>query len=531
MPRTFDSSDNTSNSSDDGWQWNPYKVLNLYPERADFFCVGRSVSKGKARCRKRINTQEIWAACNILDRLAVEGPEDPNFQRRLQVLAQSTLCQDWHQDQVWQIVQDWRVVAQEWLDEKEELRKLQKQAKAYQKKLRKLEARIDDRNRKLKKSKSAYQRESRSRQVLEVRLAEMTETLDAKCQEYQDLQSKNVKSQESGAEMETKWQLAIKMVEVAERRLATSTEEAEIYAKDLQDIIERGAKEIQDLQKEIEEAHSMAEKDSGDKWEARDLERIQQEQEIEVLRKGLNGKEESLKIAKEQLQEEIMQRILETDEAIEERKGLEDQLRRLNSKAEEDARRAISTEEQLRNCITIMEDEAQLKHEENYNLMSELDILRAEHSKSAQELKQLQGALAAKIDQMRTDANNAHDREEALHKKVEQLQLDYETALAEAKAEGQNLRAEASTLRTDLSEANQALDELTIEAKQLYAQLDTARDESMKARNDHRKEADHLESTLVAEQKKSEGLATNLEYIYREKQTVELEVEEVRVSK
>ncbi|KAL8829318.1 MAG: hypothetical protein Q9170_006223 [Blastenia crenularia] len=519
----------TSNTPGSKWQWNPYKVLDIHPESTDFFCVGRAVSRGNARCRMRIDSEDIHDACIILDKLATEGPEDSNLKSRLQTLARLTLCKDWHQNQIRQTVQFWTDVVKDWLDEKEELRALRKKVEASQRKMSSLDACIKDRDDELKTLRSACKRESRSRHDIEVRLSETTHSLSAKCQEYQELHALNLESRNLSSHMEANWLSALKMVEVSNQQLAQSAEEADTYAKDLQDVIDRSAKEIQDLQKEIEDAHKMAEKYSSAR-EAWDLQRMEQQQELELLRQNLRNKEECFRMANDDLQEEIARRKQDGEQAMEECGILRDQLRRLRTEADESTKRATSKEEQLQKDITTLEDVAQQKEKKNQDLSGEIVTLRTEHSDTTHKFQESLDALAAQRDRLKTEARNAYDREEALHQTAKQLQMQSDIALAAAKAEANGPSAEASALHKELSETRQALNESTDETRLLHFQIDHAKDESLKAQNDHQKTVDHLKSILVAEQNRSEELATNVEHISCETKMLADEVEETKVS-
>lgn len=518
----------TSNTTESEWQWNPYKVLGIFPERTDFFCVGRAVSKGNARCRKRIDTEDIHDACIILNNLATEGPEDPKLQRRLHTLAQLTLCKDWHQDQRWQVVQNWTAVVQEWMNEKGEVLVLQKEAQARQKKISQLGTRLEEQDQELKTSRSTCAHQRLLRYAMEDKFSETTKRLNTKCQEYEELQAQVTESKEFGSQMEAKWKSAQKMVEVANRRLTESAEEAETYANDLQIIIDRGAKEIQDLRKELENAQIKAEEESSGKWEAWDLERIEQQQELEKLQKDLIAKEAVLKMTNDELQKKVAQRKLDSEQAIGKLQILDFQIRRLRAEGDESAKRATNQQRRLQRHIKSLQHEVQKRKEENQNLENDVETLRIEHSNSTHEFQQSLDASTAQIDRLKTETREAKNREEALQQDIKQLQTQFDTVLADSKAEGELLQAEFLTLQVELSKARHGLDESTTQTKFLQSQLEHTKDEFLKAQDDQRKTVEHLESVLEVEEKKSQGLACDVERISREKESLADDVEEIK---
>lgn len=87
-------------------QWDPRKILGLYPLAENFTCVGAAVSKGNSRCGLKISLGAREAASTILNSMDEEmGPVTPDDV--LLRLAKLLLCQNYHQCQANEKTQEW----------------------------------------------------------------------------------------------------------------------------------------------------------------------------------------------------------------------------------------------------------------------------------------------------------------------------------------------------------------------------------------------------------------------------------------
>ncbi|KAL8723624.1 MAG: hypothetical protein Q9181_007240 [Wetmoreana brouardii] len=485
-----------SKTTDTEWQWNPYKILNIDPEHPDFFCVGRSTSKGNARCRKRIDSEDIHDACIILDKMATDGPEDPKLQKRLQILARLTLCKDWHQNQSIQIVHAWTQRIQEWLDESEELRKLQKQQKAYRKETPVLKERIDELCHELKKIRTANEREIRLRHNEEAKHKELSDSLAAKSQECEALQVQLTTSQDYGERLEKKSKHTVRDLEAVRRQLENATEEGQAYTKDLQDVIDRGAKEIQDLRKELEDARRKAEDDVHDNWKRWEFQRVELQEQTDQLRLDLTDKSKSLAMLQHDLAAKTARWGVQEDEYI---------------------LKAFDTELRLQERIQQLEKQKEEDEEKRQRLERDLEDLRTQNSTITHDFEISYASLTAEVDRLRAEAIKESYVGQMLSDEVALLQSQFEKTTKNAKAEGERLRAEISTLHRDLSRESEVVNDSRLKAGELQCQMERVDSEALQAHDDYRKQVDHLQSRCAEEQKVSEGIRADLKRVTREK--------------
>ncbi len=87
--------------------WDPRKVLSLYPRSLTFTCVGAAVTKGRSRCRVKIDVIACAEADTLLDEISKDLPTGKRSLEQLRRLAQFLLCQDWHHYQADEKVREW----------------------------------------------------------------------------------------------------------------------------------------------------------------------------------------------------------------------------------------------------------------------------------------------------------------------------------------------------------------------------------------------------------------------------------------
>ena len=489
-------------------QWNPYKVLNIDPEHPDFFCLGKSASKGNARCRKRIDSEDIHDASIILDKMATDGPEHHKLQRRLQMLARLTLCKDWHQHQSIQVVHAWTQQIQEWLDESEELRKLQKQQKAYQKERRGLKERIDELSSELERLRTANGRELRMRLDEEAKHEGMNDTLAAKSQECESLQVQLTRSQDYGESLAKEMKHTVRDLEVIKRQLENATEEGQAYTKDLQDVIDRGAKEIQDLRKELEDARRKAEDGAHENWKRWEHQLVELQEETDRLRTDLNDKYISLEVAQQDLAAKTATWLAQEDEYI---------------------LKAFDTELRLKERIEQLEKQKEEDEEKRQHLERGLENLRTQDSTTIHDLEIAHTSLTAELDRLHAEAVKESHVSQMLSDEVGLQKSQLEKVTKDAKVEEGRLRAEIAMLHKNLSRESQLLNDSRHKAEELRRQMEQVESEALQAHDDHRKQLDHLQTRCAEEQKVSEDLRADLKRVTHEKAVSRDESQAIKV--
>ncbi|KAL8700760.1 MAG: hypothetical protein Q9201_005273, partial [Fulgogasparrea decipioides] len=368
---------------------------------------------------------------------------------------------------------------QEWLDESEELRKLQRQQKAYRKETRVLNERIDELCHELQKTRTANAREIRLRHDEEAKHKELSDSLAAKSQECETLQVQLTTSHDYGERLEKKSKHTVRDLEA-----------------DLQDVIDSGAQEIQDLRKELEDARREAEDDIHDNWKRWELQRVELQEQTDQLRMDLTDKSKSL---------EMLQHDLAAKTA---RWGVQDDEYRL---------KASDTESRLQERIQQLEKQKEEDEEKRQRLKRDLEDLRTQKSTTTYDLEVSHASLTAEVDRLRAEAIQESYAGQMLSDEVGLLQSQLEKTTKDAKAEGERLRAEIATLHRDLSRESEVVNDSRLQAGELRCQMERVESEALQAHDDYRKQVDHLQSRCAEEQKVSEGLRADLKHVTREK--------------
>ena len=103
--------------------WDPYKVLNVYPNAPNFTCVGVGKSTG-SRCRWSFNSVQFDTSQRATTVKCLESMSDMHPSRitlaALSSLAQNTLCRDFHQWQAEAKITEWKAKIKEYLHEHSE---------------------------------------------------------------------------------------------------------------------------------------------------------------------------------------------------------------------------------------------------------------------------------------------------------------------------------------------------------------------------------------------------------------------------
>lgn len=90
--------------------WDPRSVLDVYPGRSDFTCVG-TTKKGRRCGQLLISKSDLERADSILDNLEMREPSAFSLAEELTELAALTLCPRWHRkeshSQVTEVSQGW----------------------------------------------------------------------------------------------------------------------------------------------------------------------------------------------------------------------------------------------------------------------------------------------------------------------------------------------------------------------------------------------------------------------------------------
>ena len=91
--------------------WDPYQVLDIYPNSRNSSCVGLAKTTGR-RCRwsfhsEQYSDSQIATAVRQLDSMAAVHPSDVTT-AELHSLARNTLCREFHQGQVYDVEREWR---------------------------------------------------------------------------------------------------------------------------------------------------------------------------------------------------------------------------------------------------------------------------------------------------------------------------------------------------------------------------------------------------------------------------------------
>lgn len=91
--------------------WDPYQVLDVYPNSRNSSCVGLAKTTGR-RCRwsfysEQYGDSQIATAVRQLDSMAAVHPSNVT-PAQLHSLAQNTLCRDFHQGQAYDVEREWR---------------------------------------------------------------------------------------------------------------------------------------------------------------------------------------------------------------------------------------------------------------------------------------------------------------------------------------------------------------------------------------------------------------------------------------
>jgi hypothetical protein len=74
--------------------WNPDKTLNINAWDNEMFCVGVAVSRGNARCRRRISGERHSKVCLIPDEMGRRPPTEISGSKLLSRLAKLSLCEE-----------------------------------------------------------------------------------------------------------------------------------------------------------------------------------------------------------------------------------------------------------------------------------------------------------------------------------------------------------------------------------------------------------------------------------------------------
>lgn len=95
--------------------WDPYQILDIYPNDPEFSCVGIAFYSN-ARCRWQFFDRSIGrAACARLDMIAMKHPSEVT-RESLELLAERVLCHN-HQKQLYEKIEGWERRIAEYLSE------------------------------------------------------------------------------------------------------------------------------------------------------------------------------------------------------------------------------------------------------------------------------------------------------------------------------------------------------------------------------------------------------------------------------
>ena len=92
--------------------WNPYEVLDIYPTRGNFSCIG--TTRQNLRCRWQFFGHRHAIGASV-DQMAACEPSEIT-PRMLEMLARQCLCVDNHQNQIREKVRDWQDKVAEYLE-------------------------------------------------------------------------------------------------------------------------------------------------------------------------------------------------------------------------------------------------------------------------------------------------------------------------------------------------------------------------------------------------------------------------------
>jgi ABC-type transporter Mla subunit MlaD len=91
-------------------KWDAYRTFNIASRDSDgMTCVGNTIYK--KRCRREISDKSFSRICSILDELEIKAPA--NARSSLERLAQLSLCEENHQRQASNKIEEWEVAIQE----------------------------------------------------------------------------------------------------------------------------------------------------------------------------------------------------------------------------------------------------------------------------------------------------------------------------------------------------------------------------------------------------------------------------------
>lgn len=104
--------------------WDPYQVLDIYPNSRNSSCVGLAKTTGR-RCRwsfysEQYSDSQLATAVRQLDSMAAVHPSDVT-PAQLHSLARNTLCRDFHQGQAYDVERDWRATIDAFVRENGEM--------------------------------------------------------------------------------------------------------------------------------------------------------------------------------------------------------------------------------------------------------------------------------------------------------------------------------------------------------------------------------------------------------------------------
>lgn len=268
--------------------WDPYQVLDIYPNRPDSPCVGLAKTTGR-RCRWSFNSEQYSdsqraTAVQLLDSMAAVHPSDVTTDE-LYSLARNTLCREFHQGQVDDVERRWRATIDAFvrgngemlaIDIEREREVAETDFREAREALEASQSRCSDLVEKNDRLEGEHAASSRDFALLERQLAELqtdaksrdelngkveqlkrlTDERHATFENYADARSNEMRAlKESKARLDgmmTTSSMEISSLKQKVQALDTRAERSEKEVKDLRQKLEASGREIADLQSKNE---------------------------------------------------------------------------------------------------------------------------------------------------------------------------------------------------------------------------------------------------------------------------------------
>ena len=443
--------------------WDPYRVLDVYPNGPKFTCVGVAVRTG-ARCRwpfdsEHSNTAQRDTAGKLLESMSEVHPSEIT-PAALYLLAENTLCREWHQRQAGAKVTEWKARIGDYLREHGERLAVVSAVRQLQ-------------NCVAKEKDASKQEFTGTRQALEgvtdelkasqTRCSELTEKIDTHnrhCEENRAATSRDI--------------ALLKQQQPTESRTSVNA------------LNQQNIKEVENLKKQLEAWHAKFETDRAASSEAirglKDskarLDRMTTDNTLEIV---------SLK-AKVRDRDKTLDESARMSEEI---RGLKDSKARLDRMTTDNTLEIVSLKAKVRDRDKTLDERARMSEEKAEDLRQRLaagsrEVAILTEAKASSEAKAELGEKEA--ESLRQEVKVHNTRREALEAKSSQLgeQLDsLDQKYSESKKDGtaqmsllqeqerkiEQLAKHMNMMKRDLAERDRHIG-------QLVKQMDVVKQES-----------------------------------------------------